>query len=146
MQRNTHRGVFILAIIAGLTLITSSTLHAVTRTPVSTNRVGDLLQSCLLQGGGDHRNDHQLPVLCCATNDEGTRWCVACFSGTAENPSDCSITTPREVLRNRLQTTPPSGGVVAPPPSSTRPPRRSGQNNVPLNQSPNVNGQTEGSR
>ena len=146
MQRNTHWGIFILAIIAGLTLISSSTLQAATRTPISSSRVGDFLESCLLQGGGDHRNDHQLPVLCCATNSEGTQWCVACYSGTAQNPSDCSITTPREVLRNRLQTTSPSGGVVAPSPNSSRPPRRAGQNNVPQGRSPNVNGQTESSR
>ena len=79
------------ALMAGQIMTFSATeaFADVKRIPISTGQLSGLLQSCLLQGGGDHRNDHDLPAFCCATNDEGTKWCVACYAGTEENPSDC---------------------------------------------------------
>jgi hypothetical protein len=121
--------------IFGLILASSSSLSAkVIRTPVGEGSVSGLLQSCLLQGGGDHPNDHSLPVFCCATNEEGTKWCVACYSGTSQNPSDCSVTTPaKSSLRNRLQNPAPTGLVIAP--SNSRPTQKP---RVPKSPTPTV--------
>lgn len=103
-------------VVAGLSMILATTAQAdVNRIPVGTDRISSLVSSCLLQGGGDHPNDHQLPVFCCATNDEGARWCVACYAGTEQNPSDCSVTSRARIAAGRrLQSDAPSAQSVAP--------------------------------
>lgn len=98
---------------------------AVKRIPVSSDQLKGLVQQCLLSGGGNNRNDHNLPVFCCATNSEGAKWCVTCFSGTEKNPNDCSVTTKARItLRNRLMNRIDKADVVAPPVRQTLPRRK----------------------
>lgn len=94
---------------------------AVKRTPISTGQLAGYLESCLLQGGDDQGN-WNVPMMCCATNSEGTKWCVACYAGTSDNPKDCSVTTPaRAIVRSRQTKAPTTGTVATAPQRPQRP-------------------------
>ena len=121
IKRSTRRMIISLSVVSLLLSVTTSQADVV-RTPIGTDQVGGLVSSCLRQGGGDHPNDHGLPVFCCATNSEGTRWCVTCFSGNEQNPQECVVTTPARVsaverFRARLS----QAGNLAPPSEHVEP-------------------------
>lgn len=106
------------ALVAGqIAMLSSSPAFAKGKAiPIGTDRISSLLQSCLLQGGGDHPNTRNLPVYCCATNAEGTQWCVSCEAGTEQNPRECSVGPKAHTsLRNRLQSVSNNGPTVAKP-------------------------------
>lgn len=104
--------------------LAAGTEAGVKRTPISTGQLAGYLESCLLQGGDDQGN-WNVPMMCCATNSEGTKWCVACYAGTAENPKDCSVTTPaRAVVRSRQTKAPTAGKVTTAPQRPLRAPLR----------------------
>jgi hypothetical protein len=106
-----------------LILVLSTAARAdVVRTPISGGEFSGHMSSCLLQGGTRPPFTDHIPAMCCATNEEGTRWCVTCFGGTADNPKDCSITTPgRKSKFNVLRPPAPGNDVLAPEPGTTAP-------------------------
>jgi len=105
--------------LAALALVSSfaatiSEAHAnVQRIPISTGQLSGLLASCLRQGGDDQGNWH-VPLMCCATNEEGKRWCVACYAGNEQNPSECSVTTKVRASVRARQSDAPASGTIAP--------------------------------
>lgn len=94
----------------------------VVRTPISTGEFSGYMSSCLLQGGTRPPFTDHIPAMCCAVNEEGTRWCVTCFSGTSEDPRDCSVTTPGRVIPGGIsRPQAPGGDVLAPTPDTPAP-------------------------
>jgi hypothetical protein len=107
-----------------LVVVSTTSLQAdVVRTPISSDSVfSSYMSSCLLQGGSRPPFTDHVPAICCATNEEGLRWCVACYGGTAENPRDCSVTTPARLSTlDILRPHAPGGGVMAPTPDTSSP-------------------------
>jgi hypothetical protein len=106
-----------------LMLVFASVAQAdVVRTPISDGQFANFMTSCLLQGGEPPPFSDYLPAICCATNEQGTRWCVACYGGTSDYPKDCSVTTPgRETALDSMLQPAPGGDVVAPTPDAAPP-------------------------
>ncbi len=104
-------------------LIMSSAVRAdVVRTPISEGQFSGFMTSCLLQGGTKPPFTDHIPAMCCAINEEGTRWCITCFSGTADDPRNCSVTTPgRESKFKNLRLPAPGSDVLAPEPGTSKP-------------------------
>jgi len=121
---NLPRQGTVLIAAAGILLSAATVSEArIKRIPISVDRLNEVLTACLLSGGGDHRNDHQLPVFCCATNSEGTNYCVACYTGNEQHPGNCEISTKaRATLNGRVKGIAPGTNGVA---ANSRPaPRR----------------------
>lgn len=101
-------------------IIGSSVRADVVRTPISEGQFSNYMTSCLLQGGTKPPFTDHIPAMCCATNEEGTRWCVTCFSGTVDNPQNCSVTTPGRNLKfDIFRPQAPGSDVLAPEPGTS---------------------------
>ena len=87
---------------------------------VSPAQASNMYSQCVLSEGKDvptKKEDPKSPFTlgCCAVNSKGIKWCVTCYGGTVDHPTDCDVVTSARarLIENKIPTR-PGGSQLAP--------------------------------